>query len=37
MSNKTFTINITGDRELMKKIRGTEPLRKSQIHKDKRE
>jgi hypothetical protein len=36
MSNKHF-INITGDRELLKQVRGSVPLRNKQVHSDRRE
>jgi hypothetical protein len=37
VSNKKFILHITDDQTLRKQIRGCEPLRAKQIHKDRRE
>lgn len=37
MSDKKYIITITDDQILRKKIRGSEPLRSTRIHKDRRE
>ena len=37
MSNKTFTVTITGDRKLMEQIRGEIPLRAKQVHKNRKD